>query len=169
MISPLELVSRYFFPLLVLNWIASRITSKSLYQYAAATLPYHRSPLVWPKRPGTFHYNSDNPSGYEQTLCEKNLQLMKLQSYIKNIVRCLIIVHLIYSRVQYHKHNTLIKCDTLFTSQLSTNYNNIQQESNIQTKPEQSTIPTKLYSSIVLHHMVIFKTQPKPCLIYVIK
>ena len=49
---------------------------------------------------------SDNSSGYEQTLCEKNLQLTELQFYIKNIARCLGIVVLLSARRQDHQLRT---------------------------------------------------------------
>ena len=41
-------------------------------------------------------------------------------------------------------------CETLFKIQLSTNFNNFQQESNLQTKTEQSTNPKKLYVYLCL-------------------
>ena len=46
---------------------------------------------------------SDNSSGYEQTLREKNMQLMALQFYINNIPRCLDIVDILYARRKYHQ------------------------------------------------------------------
>ena len=76
-------------------------------------------------------------------LREKNLQLTELQFCINNIATCLGIVDLLSARRQDHQWNTLIQCETLFTSQLSTNHNNFQQDSDVQTKTKQSTIPTK--------------------------
>ena len=49
---------------------------------------------------------SVNSSGYEQTICDNNLQLTELQFYINNVARCLGIVDLLYSRIQYHQFNT---------------------------------------------------------------
>ena len=77
---------------------------------------------------------------------KKMIQLMELQFYINNIIRCLGIVDLISSRRQYHHFYTLIKCATLFKIQLSNNYNYIQKDSVILSILEQSKIPTKLYS-----------------------
>ena len=91
-----------------------------------------------------------------------------------------------------------MKQETLFTSQLSTNHNKFQQESDIKTKTDQSTILTKLYSSLCIstktndtnpvktslhllnypqllhHHHHLFQhinltTHYKPCLINQIK
>ena len=59
------------------------------------------------------------------------MQLTELQFYTKNIARCLGLVVLLFARRQYHQLNTLIKCSTIFTSQLSKNHNNIQQVSDI--------------------------------------
>ena len=74
---------------------------------------------------------SDSLSGYEQTFCENNLQLMELQFYINNIARCLGMVVLLSERRQDHQFNTLIDCSSLFTGRLSTNHNIIKQASGI--------------------------------------
>ena len=52
-------------------------------------------------------------------------------------------ISLLYTSIHYHQWTTLIQYETIFTSQLSTNCNNFNQNSVIQTKAEQSTIPTK--------------------------
>ena len=69
--------------------------------------------------------------GYEQKLHEKNMQLTKLKFYINNITSCLCILVLSYERRKDHRFNTLIKCSTIFISQLYTNQNSIQQASDI--------------------------------------
>ena len=105
---------------------------------------------------------------------------------------------LLSARRQYHQWKNIIQCETIFTSQLSTNQNNFQQDSYHQTKTEQSTRPTKLYSSLfiptpthdqdpvmtsihlpntpqLLHHHhdlcqnITLTTHSKPCLINLIK
>ena len=68
---------------------------------------------------------------------------MELQFYINNIASFPSIVDLLYSSRQNHQCNTLIKCDTLFTSQLYTNYNPFRQESILKAKTDKYTIPTK--------------------------
>ena len=70
-------------------------------------------------------------SGYEQTLSENNMKLTELQFYIKNITSCIGIVNLISEIIKDHQWKTLIKCYTIFTSQLYTNHNNIQQASDL--------------------------------------
>ena len=70
---------------------------------------------------------SEKLSGYEQTIREKNLQLTELQLYINNIARCLCIGFILSARKQDYQLNTLIKCYNLFTGELSTDNNNIQQ------------------------------------------
>ena len=56
---------------------------------------------------------------------------------------CLCIVGLLYEKIQNHQCNSLIQCETFFTSKLSTNYNNIKQEYYIRSKIEQYTSPKK--------------------------
>ena len=67
---------------------------------------------------------------------------------MNNIARYLGKVDFISVRIQYNQQNNIIQCENIFTSQISTNYNNIQQVSGLQAKPEQSTSPTKQYSSV---------------------
>ena len=55
------------------------------------------------------------------------------------------------STIQDHQWNYLIRCKNIFTSQLFTNCNNFQQDSDLLTKTEQSTRPTKLYYSLCIH------------------
>ena len=83
-------------------------------------------------------------------LWENNLRLTKLQVYINNIARCLDIVDNLSERRQDNQWNTLIQCDTIFTSQLSTNCNNLQQDSDPKTKVEKSTSPKNLSYSLCL-------------------
>ena len=90
---------------------------------------------------------SDNSSGYEQTLCEKNLQLMELKFYIKDITRCLVIVYLISIR-------RLVHCGDIFRSQLYKYYINFKLGCGLQTKAYQYTSPKNyipLYVSIHKH------------------
>ena len=69
------------------------------------------------------------------------MQRTELQIYINTIASCLGIVDLLSERRQYHQWYTIIKCAAVFTSQLSTNNNNIQQASDIKMKSEQYTSP----------------------------
>ena len=80
----------------------------------------------------------------------------------------------IYSRRQYHQWYTLIKFNIIFTSKLSTNYNNIQQASVSQTK-FQSIIKYQqnIYSSLCIpplpHELsimrsLLFLLRPPPLL-----
>ena len=141
------MVSRYFLPLLVSNckfeistllplcpkWLQDNIMIL-ISTFNSNTLPCPILTLVCPKYPGPSQSNSDHSSGYEQILCEKNMQLTELKLYINNIARCLCIVDILSARIQYHQWYTLIKFATLFTSWLSTNHNNIQQASDINQK-----------------------------------
>ena len=63
------------------------------------------------------------------------MQLTELQLYINKTATFLGKVDLIYTRRQDHQCNNLIMSDTIFTSQLSKNHNNIQQDYDMQTKP----------------------------------
>ena len=91
------------------------IISKSLYKHAIPTIsPYTTSimsQLAWAK-PVYHLILSDNSSGYEQTFCEKNLQLTELKLYINNIARCLDIVVLLSARIQDHQFNITKQCST---------------------------------------------------------
>ena len=78
------------------------------------------------------------------------MQLTELQLYIINISRCLVIVDIICTRIQDNQWNTIIQCETLFTSQLFTNYNNFQKDYNIQIKKQHYTIPKHIYSSFCI-------------------
>ena len=71
------------------------------------------------------------------------MQLKQLQCYIRNIARCIGILDLLSVRRQDNQWNTLILCETICTSQLSINYKNFQQLSDIQTRTEKYTSPTK--------------------------
>ena len=51
---------------------------------------------------------SDNSSGYDETLRENNLQLIELQFYINNIIRCIGIVDILSEERKDHQFNTLI-------------------------------------------------------------
>ena len=73
---------------------------------------------------------------------------------------------LIYTRRQYHQCYTLIKCETIFTSQLSTIYNHTIQGSVLLSISDKSKIPTKLYSSKCLHPLM---TLYNPCFTYMTK
>ena len=68
----------------------------------------------------------------------------ELQLYIKNIAMCIGIVDILSGRRKYHQWKNLIKCYNLFTSQLYTNHNNIQQASDIKTT-FQSIIKSQKY------------------------
>ena len=50
---------------------------------------------------------------------------------------------IISTRRQYHQWNTINECSTIFTSQLSTNRNNIQQDSYLHQTFEHNTSPTQ--------------------------
>ena len=78
------------------------------------------------------------------------MQLIELQLYINNIARCLVIFDIPYSRIKNHQWYTIIKCNTLFTSQLSSNYNSIYRDSVILSNSEQYTSPTK-YLFLVMY------------------
>ena len=71
------------------------------------------------------------------------MQQLDLQFYTNNITRCIGIVNLLSARIQDHQCYTLIKFVTLFTSQLSTNYNFIKREYVFLSISYQFTIPTK--------------------------
>ena len=161
---PFVNVSRYFFPILVSNCgfeitTLSAMWPKYLHDniiifkstYNINTLTFSRLPLVWPKYPGPYQYSSDNWSGYGKNIYEKSLQLTKLKLCTNNITRCIGIVYLISLRIQDHQGNTLIKSGTILQIQLYTKYNNTQNNSDLQTKPEQSTRPANMHSSICLH------------------
>ena len=45
---------------------------------------------------------------------------------------------------------TLSSSENMFTSKLSTNYINFKQDSDLQMKTEESTLPTKLYLSLCI-------------------
>ena len=66
-----------------------------------------------PISPELYQSNSDKSSSYEQTLLENNLQLTELQLYSNNGVGCIVIVHLISSRIQYHKLNSLTQYENI--------------------------------------------------------
>ena len=63
------------------------------------------SKVVWNK-PVYNMSQSGNSSGYEKTLCENSIQVTELHFYINNFVRCLVIVDLLYARIQDHQLNT---------------------------------------------------------------
>ena len=77
---------------------------------------YPIPPPFCPNYPEQIHSThlsiSDNSSGYEKKLHEKNLQLTQLQFYIKNIARCIGIVVLLSEKGQDNQFNTFIKCYT---------------------------------------------------------
>ena len=84
-------------------------SNKPKYKHAIATnLPQTNSSMskVACNKPFYHLSQSGNSSGYEQTLCEQNLQPMELQLYINNIARCLGIVDILSSRIQDHHFNT---------------------------------------------------------------
>ena len=84
---------------------------------------------------------SDNSRGYEQTLCDNNMQLEELKFYINNITRCIGIVDFfIYKEIRSPVQQSY-QVLYFLTSRLSTNQNIIQQASYLQTKPDQSTRP----------------------------
>ena len=51
---------------------------------------------------------------------------MKLKLYLNKIARCLVIVYIICESIKYGQWYILIKFDTIFKSQLSTDYNKVQ-------------------------------------------
>ena len=116
-----------------------------------AILLYTRLPPVFPKLPGSIWSNSYNSSGYEQTLCENNMQLTELQLYINNIARCIGILGLLSAARKIQHCYNLIKCPTIFTSRLSTNHNIIQQAADLQA--EKYTSPYTLF--LVMSHSII--------------
>ena len=74
----------------------------------ATALPYTNSSLsniAWNKQVYRM-IQSGKPSGYDQTLREKNPQLTELKFYINNIARCIGIVYILSARRQYHLFNT---------------------------------------------------------------
>ena len=102
-------VSRYLYSSIVSNFkletanalqVDFRITSSISFLHAIATITYPRLPKVCLEYPGTSQSNSNNSSGYEKTLCDKNLQITELQLYINNIKKCLGIVDLLSSIIQ---------------------------------------------------------------------
>ena len=78
----------------------------------------------------------------KKTLREKHLQPMELPLYINNTTMCLGIVNILYSKIQYHQWNTIIKYYTPLISQLSTNLNNFQQYPGLHLQP---TSPSTLF------------------------
>ena len=57
--------------------------------------------------------------------------------------------HILLNTYVDNQWNILIQCETLFTSQFFTNYNKFQKYSDIQTKKEQPTSPTKKLSLVM--------------------
>ena len=132
----LPIFSCYLFRLLILSYkfksitlphMDFRINSQLSFWHTIQNILYPRLFIVFPNYHWTWQSSLYNSSGNEKRLRDNNLQLTKLQFYINNITRCIDIVNLISARIQYHQWYTLIKCDTIFTIQLSTNYNYIHQ------------------------------------------
>ena len=154
MIFPAWMVSHCLWPLLISNCkfrittvpqIDSRKISWLSFSHEIETLPYTRSLIVFPSTLELSQSNSYNSIVHEKMLRKKNMQLPQLQLYINNIARCLGILDLLSAKRKYHQWNNLIKCYTIFTSHLSTNFKNSQQDYDLQTKRDQSTSSTKKY------------------------
>ena len=64
---------------------------------------------------------SYNSSGYEQTLCKKNIQLTYLKFYINTIVRCICIVDILSTRRQDYQ-SILSQVFSFFTSRSYINH-----------------------------------------------
>ena len=112
-------------------------------QYQHSFLPYTTSSIsqVACNHPVYYLIILYNSSGYEKTIRKENIQLTELKFYINIIKRCLGIVIILSASRQDHQWYALIKCATIVTSRVFKNNNNIQQASDIQMKPEQSTRP----------------------------
>ena len=91
--------------------------------------------------------NSDNSSGSEKIIHENNLQLTELKFYIKKNHKASRYSGSSICKDKILSVKIIIHCEIIFTSQLYTNYNNFQQDSDLQMKIEKYIIPTKQYSS----------------------